>query len=394
VRVPSGTSRNNVTASKSSLNRVVEAPFARAEIRPGPDLTVVVPTFNERANVRQIVERLDTALAGISWEVLFVDDESPDGTTELVREIGRADSRVRGIERIGRRGLSTACIEGMLATNSPVLAVIDGDLQHDESLLPRMYRDLIDEDLDLVVGSRYLAGGDTPGWQATRRKSSRIATRLSRLVLKSDLADPMSGFFVIRREAFDHSVRRLSGLGFKILLDILASSTEPLRFKELPYSFRVRQAGTSKLDGHVAWDYGMLLLDKWIGHLVPVRFVSFAIVGALGVVIHLLVQALLIEKFAVSFFVSQSAATLVAMTSNFTANNLLTYRDQRLRGFQWLRGWFSFCLACSIGAAANVGIAAYIYQNEVQWIIAAVAGIMVSAVWNFAVTKFYTWKLV
>ena len=252
----------------------------------GPELSVVVPTFNERANVLELLQRLRECLAGHRWEVIFVDDDSPDGTAQFVREIGQRDNRVRCIQRIGRRGLSLACVEGMLASSAPYLAVIDGDLQHDETLLPHMLERLKQDQTDIVIGTRYAPGGELGDWNQSRAAISHFATRLSRLVLRADLSDPMSGFFMLRREAMERCVRKLSGIGFKILVDLFASSSRPLRFAELPYEFRTRKAGESKLDTQAAWDYVMLLLDKLIGHLIPVRFLAFSLVGGTGVLVH------------------------------------------------------------------------------------------------------------
>jgi dolichol-phosphate mannosyltransferase len=379
--------------TKPDISDPIETPTVQAAPRSvGPDLTIVVPTFNERANIGELVNRLDECLAGYAWEVLFVDDDSPDKTSSLARELARRDHRVRVIQRMGRRGLSTACIEGLLSSSAPYLAVIDGDLQHDESLLPQMLEQLAGDEFDIAVGSRYIDGGSVGDWDASRAAMSRLATRLGKLVIRQKLSDPMSGFFMIRGEAFHRTVRNLSGVGFKILLDLLASSPQPLRCVELPYEFRARHAGASKLDNQAAWEYCMLLLDKLVGHIVPVRFVAFTLVGSLGVVVHLLVQTLLINGLEIGFVASQATATGIAMTFNFAVNNVLTYRDVRLRGWQWLRGWLSFSLACSVGAVANIGIAAYIFRLDAQWVLAALAGIMIGAVWNYAVTMVYTWK--
>jgi dolichol-phosphate mannosyltransferase len=359
---------------------------------PGIELSIIVPTFNERANVSELVHRLEACLAHIAWEVIFVDDDSPDGTADLIHNIGRRNRRVRCLQRLGRRGLASACIEGMLSSSAPYLAVIDGDLQHDETLLPKMLDVLQQDDAAIVVGSRYISGGGLGNWDQRRVAISRFATRLSRLVLRADLTDPMSGFFMIRREAFHLVVRNLSGIGFKILVDLFASSPHPLRFKELPYQFRLRHAGESKLDNQATWDYLMLLLDKLIGHLIPIRFIAFAFVGIFGVFVHLLSLSVMLKGLRMGFVTSQSIATLIAMTSNFALNNILTYRDRRLRGWQWLRGWLSFTLVCGLGALANVGIASYLFEMDTFWVLSALAGIVVGAVWNYAVTTVYTWK--
>jgi dolichol-phosphate mannosyltransferase len=357
-----------------------------------PDLTVVVPTFNERDNILPLVGRLAAVLEGCAWEAIFVDDDSPDGTAEAVRAIARRDPRIRCLQRVGRRGLSSACIEGFLASSAPFIAVIDADLQHDERLLPRMLATLKNEAVDLVVGSRYVAGGGVGGWDAGRQRASAIATRLSRIVTRAEIADPMSGFFMMRRGVFDDALRRLSAQGFKILLDLMASTNQPPRIKELPYEFRPRQHGESKLDALVVWEFVMLLADKLIGHIVPVRFALFAFIGAVGVIIHMAVLWASLTQFSLEFTTSQAAAAIVAMTGNFFLNNVFTYADRRLKGWRILRGLVSFYLICSLGAVANVGIASYLFAERHIWWAAGIAGIIVGSVWNYAVSAVFTWK--
>ena len=358
------------------------------------ELAVVIPTFNERANVPVLVARLDQALAGVRWEAIFVDDDSPDGTADAARELARVDSRVRVIQRIGRRGLSSACIEGMCATAAPVVAVIDGDLQHDETLLPAMLDALrTDRNLDLVVGSRFVAGGGTGEWDRDRVAKSALATRLSRRVLKADMTDPMSGFFAIRSDVVRRIVPDLSAIGFKILLDIMTTSSRPLAFTELPYTFRVRTEGESKLDHVVAMEYLIALYDRMFGRFVPVRFAMFSAIGVIGVGLHMAVLSLIYVGLGASFLAGQIIATWIAMTFNFFLNNALTYRDLRLRGWRkLLDGWVSFCVVCSVGAIANVGIAAFLHdvQNG-AWAASALAGVLVGAVWNYALSSRFTW---
>ena len=357
-----------------------------------PLLSVVVPCYNEVENVEELTRCLAETLQGVPWEVIFVDDDSPDKTSRKVTDLAFQDPRVRLIHRIGRRGLSSACVEGMLSSSAPYLAVMDADLQHDETLLPAMLTALRSQQLDIVVGSRYTDGGGIGGWDTKRAAYSRFATRISRYFTRTELTDPMSGFFMIRREALMQRVRRLSGVGFKILLDLFASSSTPMRFLELPYTFKERHAGESKLDNRALLEFGMLLLDKWIGRLIPVRFVAFVLVGGIGVLVHFLVLLLIFRITGSSFMLGQTAATLVAMTGNYLLNNFFTYNDVRLKGRQLLTGWFSFILVCGIGAAANVGIASLLFQRHTNWMLSALAGIGVSSVWNYAVTAVYTWR--
>ncbi|MES2097334.1 MAG: glycosyltransferase family 2 protein [Pseudomonadota bacterium] len=358
------------------------------------DLAIVIPTFNERANVPLLVAKLDAALVGLSWEAIFVDDNSPDGTADAARAIGRTDRRVRVIQRIDRRGLSSATIEGMCATAAPLVAVIDGDLQHDETILPGMVAALNgDEALDLVIGSRFVDGGGTGDWDKDRVAKSALATRLSRQVLKADLSDPMSGFFMIRTDLVRDIVPHLSAIGFKILLDIMTTADRPLRFRELPYVFRLRTEGESKLDHVVAMEFLIALYDRMFGRFIPVRFAMFAGIGAIGAVVHFLVLGLLFGEIGIGFIKSTIAATAIAMTFNFFVNNALTYRDGRLKGARALfDGWVSFCVVCSVGAVANVGVAAMMYDARAgTWIVSALAGIAVSAVWNYALSSRFVW---
>ena len=358
------------------------------------ELALVIPTFNEIGNVEELVRRLDRVLAGIAWEAVFVDDDSADGTAARLHAMSVADPHVRCLRRVGRRGLSSACVEGMLATGAPYIAVMDADLQHDETILPAMLQALRDGGHDLAVGTRYIEGGGVGEWDASRQKISSVATTLSQRLLGLTLKDPMSGFFMIRREVLDAAVYRLSSIGFKILVDLVVSSPRPLRVKELPYQFRNRFAGDSKLDNRVAWDYLMLLADKTIGRWVPTRLVSFAAIGSFGVLVHLAVLRAALAANGGQFVAAQTVAVMVAMVGNFLLNNALTYRDQQLRGFALVPGLLKFMAACSLGALANVGVAGYIYGANgayANWLVSALAGIVVGTVWNYGATAWLVW---
>jgi len=355
-------------------------------------LAIIVPTFNESQNVGLLVDLVDKALPDVPWELVFVDDNSPDGTAEAVRNLALADSRVRVVHRVGRRGLSSACVEGILATSAPYVAIMDADLQHDETILKAMFERISQGDVDLVVGSRYVEGGGMGEWSENRIKMSQFATKLALRLTQTPISDPMSGFMMMRRDAFMRSLPHLSTVGFKILLDIAASAPTPLRVAEVPYTFRTRQFGESKLDSLVLWEYVQLLLDKMVGHLIPVRFLSFAMVGGLGVFVHYAVLTFVLKGLDQSFGFSQGVATLVAITSNFFLNNMFTYRDQRLTGWALARGWVSFNLVCAFGAAANVGVADWLFLNKTYWALSALAGIMVSVVWNYVMSAFFTWR--
>ena len=357
------------------------------------ELSVVVPTFNESANVPKVIAALEKTLAGIEWEVIFVDDNSPDDTAGTVREAARRNGRVRLVHRIGRRGLSSASIEGMLASTAPFVAVMDGDLQHDESLLPGMLDVLKTGDHDIVIGSRYVDGGGTGEWAEERAKISDTGTRLARMVTRVDIKDPLSGFFMMTRQALLPLVPKLSSIGYKILLDLFASAKGDLRAKELPMTFRTRIEGESKLDSLVMWEFLMLLADKTVGHIVPARLISFAVVGGSGVLVNLAVTALFFQLLDTTFATAQATGFVVSLTSNFLLNNILTYSDRRLKGWRLLWGWVTFALACTIGGVANVGVANWIYLDSNPWILASIAGIAVGTVWNFFASSILTWRV-
>jgi dolichol-phosphate mannosyltransferase len=357
-----------------------------------PQLSVVVPTFNERDNVTVLYRRLDATLKEVSWEVIFVDDNSPDGTWDVVRGLAQQDSRVRCVRRIGRRGLSGACIEGILASSAPYAAVIDADLQHDETQLPKMVALLQSGEADLVVGSRYIEGYKAEGFNKQRAGASAVATEIARRALKVEIADPMSGFFMIRRDRFEELAPELSIQGFKILLDVVATGQGKLRTVEVPYTFGARQHGESKLDSMVALDFVGLVLAKLTNDVISLRFILFAMVGALGLLVHLAALFISLEVFRAPFAEAQATGAIVAMTSNFILNNFLTYRDQRLKGFGIVRGLLLFYLVCGVGLLANVGVAFSVYDQEPIWWLAGAAGALMGVVWNYAMSGLFVWR--
>ena len=361
-------------------------------ITPAPELSVVVPTYNERDNVPLVVELLKRTLEDVSWEVIFVDDNSPDGTAAAVRALGAADHRVRCIRRIGRRGLAGACIEGMLSSQARYIAVLDADLQHDETLLAAMLERIRKGDVDVVVGSRYIPGGSADSFTSKRRFMSRLSHVAAHMITKVELSDSGSGFYMIRRDVVEEIAPRLSSQGFKLLLDIMTTARGTLRAAELPYTFRERQHGESKLDSHVVLDFAALLVAKLTNDAVSFRFLMFCFVGLTGVVIHMAALQVAIEPLALRFGVAQVAATVLAVCWNFALNNMLTYRDQRLSGWRFLTGLLRFQLICAVGAISNVGAAAWLYDYQQNWWLAGLGGALMSAVWNYVVSAAFVWR--
>jgi len=362
-----------------------------------PTLSVIVPTFNERDNIAPLIEKLEAALAGISFEVIIVDDNSPDGTADLAKQIAAQKPHVRCIHRIGRRGLSSACIEGMASSAAEFVAVIDADHQHDETILTQML-DQARAGADIVVGSRYTGEGSSQdGFSASRQKGSELATRLSGILTGKALSDPMSGFFLLRRSLFNEIVPRLSREGFKILLDIIATGNRQLGRKltitEVPYTFRPRFAGESKMSALVVAQFLGLIVSQISRGILPTSFLLFSLVGASGVVVHLSVLTFVFEVLDFNFANSQLAATLVAMTTNYLLNNELTYADKKLTGSRFWTGLLSFYLVCSFGTLANVSVASMLFETHMaNFIVAGVAGAVMSVVFNYAVTRIFTWR--
>jgi dolichol-phosphate mannosyltransferase len=357
-----------------------------------PVLSVIVPTFNEAQNIAELVSRLERALDGIQWEAIIVDDNSPDGTSAVAKAVAAKNPRVRCLRRLGRRGLAGACLEGILSSSAPYVAVIDGDLQHDEALLPRMLKRLTDGEADLVVGSRYIEGTKSDGLGGARSAYSHTATGLAQKLLGTSLSDPMSGFFMARRECVEQVAGRLSPIGFKILLDLVLTSQGHLRVVEEPYTFRERHSGESKFDLRIGLEFIGLLLAKLTGGIVDSRFLMFALVGTTGLVVNMVALKIGLATFGLPFAIAQSAATFVALLSNFLLNTATTYRDRRLRGFSLVTGFIGFCAIGAAGAISNVGLATWLYSEHSVWWVAGAAGSVMGALWNYLMSSQFVWR--
>ncbi len=353
---------------------------------------IIIPTLNEAGNVSVLVERLEKVLAGVNWEAIFVDDGSHDGTVKELLALAADNPRVRFIRRLGRKGLASACVEGMMSTAATYMAVMDADLQHDESKLPEMFHALSSGEATLAVGSRYTGEGSTGTWGKTRVGMSKFATTAAQQCLTVECSDPMSGFFALHRDIIDRVAEKLQSRGFKILFDILTFPELNLRIKEVPYTFRERTVGVTKLSYSVIVDFAWLLLTKCLSRLAYAQFAIFCIVGLLGVGVHLSVLFILHKALGFSFLFGQSAATLCAMTFNYFLNNIVTFGEQRLKGREWLFGYAKFVGACAVGAFANIASADYLQKHSVTIWLAACAGVVIGAFLNYFFAKFFIWN--
>jgi dolichol-phosphate mannosyltransferase len=371
--------------------KTVSQPSAAERPFRAPELAVIIPTFNEAGNVVPLLTRLERALDGIAWEAIFVDDWSTDGTGDIVHELSRSRANVRLVSRYGRRGLSSAVVEGMLASSAPAFVVIDADLQHDERIIPELYWSITDGAADVAIGTRYAAGGSTGEWAQSRVRISALATKAAKIFPLPQVSDPMSGFFAVTRSAMMEALPHLSSTGFKILLDLLVSSPRRLSVAEVPYKFRPRHAGTSKLDSAVAFEFGMLLLDKLVGRWVSPRFVLFGAVGSFGVLLHLLFLRTFLGLGGL-FAAAQTGAVALTIAANFLLNNHFTYRDRRLSGLALLKGLAGFYLVCGLGAIANVGVGSMVFASQNIWWVAGLAGAVIGSLWNYMASTALVWK--
>jgi len=341
-----------------------------------------------------LFERLAKTLDGLPWEMVVVDDDSSDGTYDVAYDIARRDDRLRCLRRVNRIGLAGAVIVGWLASSADFVAVIDGDLQHDESILPQMYAALEKGAGNLVIGSRVPDPTKPGGLSPARQKLSHLGAWFFRQVAGLSVSDPMSGFFMTRRDLVAGLAPKLSADGFKILVDVILSSRrDDLKVVEIPYVFRPRTAGESKLSPLVGLDFLGLVAHHASGGVLPTRFVLFALIGGVGLVVHLIVLTALIGLTKPDDFTfSQIVATLAAMASNFALNNEITYRNRRYRGVGKIGGFLIFAALCSIGAIANINVATVLYRWNRAWTVAGFAGGLIGVVWNYAASNTFVWR--
>ena len=359
-------------------------------------LSIISPTYNEADNIIKFVNSIELTLRNYDYEIIFVDDNSSDKTHEIIKNLSSKKLNVRCLRRIGRRGLSSAVIEGCLSSSSDLLLIMDADLQHDEKKIPLMLELIEKKKLDLVIASRFLDHKKVLSLTKYRNSLSKLANFLANTISKAKLTDPMSGFFLIKRNVFDQIAPNLSGLGFKILLDIFSSSKNKLKYIEISFTFKKRIYGESKLDSLVLWEYLLLLWQSKFGNIISARFFSFCLIGGSGVFVHIVALYFFIN-FNFSFLYAQTLSTFVAMTSNFFLNNMLTYRDKRKKGLAAFKALFLFYLTCGIGASANIGISNLLYVSNISgvsgiWYFSGFIGAIVGSIWNFLMSSLVTWK--
>jgi len=373
----------------------------------GIDLSVIIPTYNESTNVGPLTAAVKTVLTRHygedGWELIFVDDNSPDGTSATARDLAKSDRRIRIMQRVGRRGLASAVMDGMMTAAGDICVVMDGDMQHDPETLLDLIAPIKNGEADITA---VLDGGNAEGLSSETRRNASLGTiKIVNKLFRLNMTDPLTGYFAISRETALTLAPKLSQYGFKILMDLIVSAPKSIRVKEIPFTFLERHSGESKLDNRVIFDFFLFLIEKTLGRFVSLspRFISFALIGGLGVFLHLGVMGIIFgahhlstggaEIPALTFTIAQFSGAIIAMFFNYFLNNILTYSDKRLKGAAFIKGFVMFALLCGIGLAANVGVASAINSRYATlWALSAMGGILVGTVWNYAATRQYVWK--
>ena len=359
-----------------------------------PNLSIVIPTYNERENISKILEKLRKSLKAIKYEIVFVDDNSPDGTSEEIQVFMKKSQNVHLIRRIGRRGLSGAIIEGIFASKASLVGIMDCDLQHDESKLLEMLA-LFNKNtsLDVVIGSRFAEDGEISNraFSKIREIGSKTITVVIKKLLNINSTDPLSGFFMVKRDSFLSRSNKLQTQGFKVLADFLAVSGHNIEVEEIGYKFKNRVLGESKMSLLTALELISLVLSQIFGGKVSIRFILFCMVGVSGIFVQLLTTGLLF-LLANGFSTSQTVGIFAAMTSNYFLNNYITFQERRLKSIDLLRGLLSFYLICSLGAFANIAVSTYFFSLSSNWLVSSFIGAIFGAVWNFTLSSIFTWK--
>jgi len=359
-------------------------------------VSVVLPTYNELGNIEALIHQLLSLRQWYDLEILVVDDDSPDGTAELVRQLAQEDPQVRLIRRVGRSGLASAIKEGLLDATGDIAMVMDSDGQHEPASVHHAIETLVEGQFDLVIGSRFHAEAQILGLSGRRETGSTWANATARFSLPRSygkLTDYMSGFFALRVETLLPLIRAVDVNGFKFLYELLAVSKGQLHTGEVPLSFQPRTHGSSKLDLAIFWDFLISILHSLSFRVLPRRAISFGLVGISGIAVQLLINQLLISAGGLSFSQALPIAVISAASSNYLINNALTFRFQRLQGLALLRGLLKFLLVASLPVLANVGLASAFYSfiaRDTLW--AQLAGILVVFVWNYAASSRFVWN--
>ena len=359
-------------------------------------ISIVIPTFNEVKNIIPLLKKLISLINEYEYEIIVVDDDSPDGTSEEINKFIQNRQKIKLITRIGRSGLSSAIKEGLMFAKGKYLLVLDGDGQHEPSFLLNMINEIKNSQSDLVIGSRFLSSSNLEGLSNQRSLGSKIANKVARLSLPknySPLTDYLSGCFCINKENTSKLIRKIEINGFKFLYELLSLSKGKLLVKEVPLVFKERKYGNSKFDIAIVWDFLISILHNFTLRLIPRRAISFGLVGFSGVFVQLFITSFLTKIISIGFYNALPIAVVFAATSNFLINNQVTFRSNRLKNFSLLVGLFKFLIVASLPVIANVGITVAFYKYiSTDTLIAQLAGIAIVYAWNYFASSLFVWN--
>lgn len=361
-------------------------------------LSLVIPTYNEYQNIGPLIQRITSALEPVTdnFEIIVLDDDSPDGTWQVAEEIARENSHLRVIRRCGERGLGTAVIAGWQAAKGEILGVMDGDLQHPPETLPKLLSSVLDTDAEIVVASRYIDGGGISAWSLGRRLSSWMGAFIASLMLPNILRlvrDPMSGYFLIRRSVIEYL--DLHPEGYKILLEVL-SRGKYQTVVEIPYIFEDRKEGKSKLGPKQYCDFFIHLgrLARETGQIG--RFLRFCGVGFSGVLVNEGALKFFTDVGGLHYIYSAILAVEIAIISNFFFNDLWTFSDKANQepGIgNRIKRLCKFNLICASGACLNILILwALTDLGGLHYLRSNLFGIFAATLWNYSMNYHITWN--
>lgn len=360
-------------------------------------LSLILPTYKERDSLPILIPKIAEMLAGTPHEIIVVDDDSPDRTWEVARDLSQKYPQVIAIRRVGRRGLSSAVIEGFLAARGDVFVVMDADGQHDTALIPRL-AEAARKNCGMAMGSRYMEGGGVGNFHGFRAFASRLGTSLAQWVCRVRVSDPMSGFFAITRGTFEEVLPRLNPKGFKILLDLLVHVPPDTPVQEIPFTFGERLRGESKFSAHVRLQYVEFLYDATVGRFIPLTLIKYCLVGILGVAVNLAAYDIVSLSLGTSlqsglFSIPLLAGIEAAILFNFLLNNSWTFSQAKLQGWKAVTGFITYNVVCAFGALANIAVTAFLYRADVGTVGSLAAGAFIGMMWNYTIGRLFTWNV-
>ena len=360
-----------------------------------PKCSIVLPTYNEANNIKIIINELIKLLEkNYVYEIIVIDDNSPDHTWRIVEEEYINYQNIFCFRRIKKRGLSSAIVDGFMLSKFNNMIVLDSDLQHDLKIIPNII-DKLSNNFDLVIGSRYINNDSMKDWNFFRRLLSQFATKISNFIQDSITTDPMSGFFGIKKKLFLEVVNQLDIKGYKILLDIVAVLKNKKNFKniDIPYKFKERIYGESKLTGEILIESLDLIYSKLFGSILPVNFIKFITVGSFGALIHFSILFFLYKFLDYSYSFALICSIEFSIIFNYFLNNIWTFRFVKLFGKQNLIGLIKFNLFSGIGGIIAYLVSQNLYNLDFNWVISSLLGAIVASLWNYNLNKIMTWRV-